>query len=189
MKNKSLKLFAVSTLASLVGTFVAEEIRASFGNISEKPDYLLILGCTVHGDEPCETLKTRINAAAKFLLAHPTVTAMPCGGIVQKDQTKAEAEVIADELIKMGVAKERIILENKSTTTVENFVFAKKLIEEHSENKQVKIAFLSSEYHLLRASIIAKKAGVKAQTVPAKTPKNEIVKAYLREFIVFPSAF
>ena len=49
-----------------------------------------------------------------------------------------------------------------------------------------KVAFLSSEFHLLRAGLIARLAGVTAQTVAAPSPKNEKLKNYLREAAVFP---
>ena len=181
-------LIALSALASVVGAFAAAERKASKGNCLEEPDYLLILGCTVHGEEPCDILKARIAAAAEYLKAHPDVIAIPCGGIVQKDQTKSEAEVIKERLIAAGIEDERIITEDKSKTTVQNFQNAKKILEERGESGS-KLAFLSSESHLLRASLIAKRAGLPMLCIPAKTPKKEFVKSYIREFLVFSSIY
>ena len=174
-----------SAFAALVGAFAAAEMKASRGRPDGEPDYLLILGNTVHGEEPSEILKTRIAAAAEYLLAHPSVIAIPCGGIVQKDQTKAEAAVIAERLIAAGVGPERIIQEDRSKTTRENFINASKIIAA-SGKESPKVAFLSSEHHLLRAGFIAKTVGMRAGSVPAQTPGNELAKAYLREFAVFP---
>lgn len=187
MKSKFLKNMVVSVTASLIATFAVEEIKASSGNITEVPDYLLILGYTLHGDKPCEMLNSRIVAAANFLKSHQSVKAIPCGGIVQDDQLISEAEAIKRGLVELGIDEDRIILEDKSKTTVENFQNAKKIIDEREGGKKVKIAFLSNEYHLLRSSIIAKRAGIVAETIPAHTNKKDILKAYLREFIVFPS--
>lgn len=181
---------AVSALAAGLGAFAAAEAKASRGKTAEEPEYLLILGNTVHGEEPSEILKTRIKAAAEYLNAHPSVTAIPCGGIVQKDQTKAEAEVIAERLIEAGISPERIIKEDQSQTTRANFRNAKKIIEEQTGGKEAKIGILSSECHLLRASLIAKSIGVPIMAaIPAPSPKDKIVGAYIREFFVFSSAF
>ena len=181
---------ALTAFASAVGAFAFAEAKASKGNQKEEPEYLLILGNTVHGEEPSEILKTRIKAAAEYLLAHPSVKAIPCGGIVQKDQTKAEAAVIAERLVAAGVEPERIIKEDQSKTTRANFRNAKKIIEDQTGGKEAKIGILSSECHLLRASLIAKSIGVPIMAaIPAPSPKDEIVKAYIREFFVFSSAF
>ena len=177
---------AIFALASAVGVFALAEAKASKGNLTEEPDYLLILGNTVHGEEPSEILKSRITAAAEYLKAHPSVKAIPCGGIVQKDQTKAEAEVTKDALIAFGIEPERIILEDKSKTTVQNFRNAKKILEENGDGS-AKLAFVSSEHHLLRSSLIAKRAGMPMPCIPAKTPKKDFVKSYIREFFVFSS--
>lgn len=183
---KTIGMAAVLAFIGAVGAFAAAETKASRGNLKSEPNFLLILGCTVHGDDPCETLKSRIAAAAKYLTEHPRVIAVPCGGIVQKDQTKSEAAVIRDGLIAAGIDQNRIIIEDKSKTTAQNFKNAKRIIEKAAESETGKIAFLSSEYHLLRASLIAKRVGMNIQAEPAKTPKNELIKSYLRELIVFP---
>ena len=184
------KFILTGTLAvlSLIGAFTVCEKRSSRGNSLWEPDFLLILGCRVKGDEPQETLRMRIDAAAKYLERHKNVIAICCGGIVHDDQTKSEAQVIFDCLAEKGIEKGRLILEDKSTTTTENFINAKKIIDEMGLQKSPEIAFLSSEFHLLRASIIGKNAGVKASSVPAPSPKNLRFKNYVREFFVFPEA-
>lgn len=54
------------------------------------------------------------------------------GGIgrLSGDFPKPEAEVFADKAIKLGVPKNKIIIENKSTNTGENIKFSLKLLKE-----------------------------------------------------------
>lgn len=181
-------VFGTLTAALTAGAFSVCEARSSRGNNLWEPDFLLILGCRVKGDEPQETLVTRIDAAAKYLEEHKNVIAICCGGIVHADQTKSEAQAIFEGLSERGIDTERLILEDKSQTTAENFVNAKKIIDSYKSVKPPKIAFLSSEFHLLRASIIGRKAGVDASSIPAPSPKKTRLKNYIREFIVFPEA-
>lgn len=185
------KLVASAAVISALttGIFASAQAKASKGNLDSTPDFLLILGCRVRGDEPEETLKTRIEAAAQYLLKNESVIAVCCGGIVHADQTKSEAQAIKEGLLAAGVEESRILLEDKSQTTEENFINAKRIIESAKDKTQPTVAFLSSEFHLLRASFIAKKAGLSCGSVAAPSPKNTLLKNYIREFFVFPAAF
>lgn len=167
-----------------VAAFSAVEYKASKGNAKEVPDVLLILGCRVRGEKPEETLQMRIDAAAEYLNKNKNVIAIACGGIVHEDQYKSEAQAISESLVAQGVEIERIILEDKSTTTRENFLNAMEIIDKMSDEK-LNIAILSSEHHLLRASLLAKKCGLQVATVPAPSPKKLLLKNYAREFICF----
>lgn len=177
------KIIALA-LTGALSAFAAAEIKVSKGNTKESPDVLVILGCRVKGDTPEQTLAMRIDKAAQYLKENKNVVAIACGGIVHDDQRKSEAQAIYEGLVSAGVEKERIILEDKSTTTRENFINAMKIIDGMKEN--INVAILSSEFHLLRASLIAKKCGLEATTVAAESPKNLRVKNYLRELLCFP---
>ena len=97
----------------------------------------------------------RIDAAAKYLEIHKNVIAVCCGGIVHDDQTKSEAQAIFEGLCKRGIEEGRLILEDKSKTTAENFINAKKIIDKIKLEKTPEIAFLSSEFHLLQRQLHA----------------------------------
>ena len=144
-------------------------IKGSKGNTETAPDFLMILGYRVKNNEIDGTLRSRIDSAADYLMKNPEVTAIPCGGFTQEGQEKSEAEIMATELIKKGVSKDRIILEDKSKTTEENFLNAKSIIDSLNLENTPKTAFLSSELHLYRAGLHAKNAGFKVTTVPAET--------------------
>ena len=177
---------STAALTGLCAGFAACEAAAKNGNLSGEPDFLLILGCRVKGDTPDEMLRLRAEAAAKFLNEHKNVRAICCGGIVHEDQTKSEAQAIKEILLQNGIESERIFLEDKSQTTFENFVNAKKLIDSLKPEKEPEIAFISSEFHLMRASVIASLVGVKASSVPAPSPKKGRALFYVYEGLVFP---
>ncbi len=181
---KSLRL-PLTVLGVSAAAFAALEAKASKGNCAEPADVLLVLGCRVRGDQPETMLTMRAEAAADYLRFHPKTLCIPCGGIVHDDQTKSEAQAIREILLSRGVADERILLEDRSKTTFENFLNAKKL-NEALELPAPKVAFLSSEFHLLRASQIAKLANFPCKALPAPSPKEEKAKNYLREAFVFP---
>ena len=187
MKLKTAFLAAsAAAFTGLCAGFAACEAAAKNGNLSGEPDFLLILGCRVKGDTPDEMLRLRAEAAAKFLNEHKNVRAICCGGIVHEDQTKSEAQAIKEILLQNGIESERIFLEDKSQTTFENFVNAKKITDSLQTEKEPKIAFISSEFHLMRASVIASLVGVKASSIPAPSPKKGRALYYVYEGLVFP---
>lgn len=153
------------------------------------PDFLMILGCKVKKDLPSKTLQSRIDSAKDYLLQNQNVIAFCCGGIVQKDQIKTEAQVIADILISYSIDKSRLILEDKSTTTVQNFQNVKNLIETQKLKGSYTIAFLTSDFHVFRSEIIAKKAGLDCKGIGAKSPNKKKIKHYIREAIAMPFAY
>lgn len=184
-----MKYIIPASLVALLGVFAYKESKASKGCVDGEPDILLILGCRVRGEKAELTLQMRIDKAAEYLNEHKNTVAIACGGIVHKDQFKSEAQVIFDELTAKGIEKERIILEDKSLTTVQNFINAKKIMTDINLKDQSKIAILSSDFHLMRAKTISKRCGIQAGTVAAPSPKKEKVKNYVRELFAYPTAY
>ena len=150
-------------------------------------DYLMILGGNIIGaDTPSPQLFERMKSAAVYLNEHPEVKAVPCGGCFRDGQKKSEARVIADYLIENGIDESRIILEDRSTTTFENFEFAIGIIEKDSGKNinDLRVAFLSSSYHMHRSAVIAKAEGINnVLRVSAPTPGSAFQR-YVREYFV-----
>ena len=61
--------------------------------------YLLILGCTVRGDQPTQLLQTRIDRAAQYLKLHPQTIAVEnftlCKHLLESREGWDETETIA----------------------------------------------------------------------------------------------
>ena len=176
------------TTAVMAGTFVSFEnlvISEAKKQYWDDCEYLLILGGDIYGaDTPSPQLLERMKTAAVYLNGHKNTIAIPCGGCFRELQKKSEAQVIADYLMANGVEADRIILEDKSTTTIENFLFAKKILEDRTGKsvKELNLGFLSSSYHIFRASLIGKDCGFgNTKKVTAPTP-GEAAKRYAREY-------
>lgn len=177
---------ALSAALLPVTIFAVKEAAASKGDAKGEKDYILILGHALTNNEATDVLKMRCAKAAEYLTEHKNTVAIACGGITGKNQTKSEAEVIKELLIKNGIEEDRIILEDKSTTTAENFYNARKFI---SKSENATVALLSSDYHLLRAKALAKKCGIEAETIAAPTPGSVRMRCFAKEFFAFPFMF
>ncbi|NJA30563.1 YdcF family protein, partial [Clostridioides difficile] len=103
-------------------------------SLESKSDYLLILGASVKKTTPSTTLKGRLDTALKYLKINDNCYVVVSGGKGSGEKI-TEAKAMKDYLIKNGIDKNRIIEEDKSTNTYENFKYSKLNIEEHSERK------------------------------------------------------
>ena len=180
----------VSGVIPTENVFLAKIISESKKDYSEELDYLFVLGGNIIGAEtPSEHLMKRIEKAAEYLKVHKSTIAVTCGGCFREGQKKSEAQIIKEHLVVMGVEEDRILLEDKSTTTNENFRFGKGIVEAHSgkEYYQLNTGFLSSDYHLFRAGLIAKINGLPGlRKIGAKSTLKDFARGAARELLVAP---
>jgi uncharacterized SAM-binding protein YcdF (DUF218 family) len=141
-------------------------------------DYIIILGARVKGEIPSLALQYRIDAAANYMKKNKETIAIASGGQGPGEDI-TEAEAIKRGLLKHGVDSKRILLEDKSTDTVENITFSKKVIPDHLETGLL----VTNDFHLYRAKSIAKSQGLNLQGIPAETPTVAIPKSYTREYL------
>ncbi|MBQ7917032.1 MAG: YdcF family protein [Firmicutes bacterium] len=130
-------------------------ITTAFKAPEPKAKYCIILGCKVEGERPSLSLRYRIDAAAEYLKENPDTIAIASGG-QGEGELISEAQCIRDELVERGIAPERIVMENQSTSTTENIEFSKAYIEDVTDS----VVVITSEYHVFRGVQIAKKAGL-----------------------------
>lgn len=172
-------LLVIGMLAACVTEYFI--IRASFGSPSEDVTYLVVLGAKVRPDGPSVSLWDRIYGAYDYLNAHPDTIAVVSGG-QGNDEVISEAQCMYDELVKLGISPERIWMEERSSNTRENLTFSLNLIEEKTGSRPGKLGVLSSEYHMLRAGMVAKSCGVEFVGVPAHTSRiSQQINHFMRE--------
>lgn len=127
---------------------------------------VIVLGCRVKGSVPSKALVKRCRAAAEYMKANKKTVAILSGG-QGDDEDISEAECMYGLMTSYGIDKERLIKEEKSTSTYENMLYSKQIIDtlDLSEN----IAVATSEYHMLRAKMYAQKVGLNLYSLPAKS--------------------
>ena len=130
-----------------------------------KADYYLTLGALVNPDgQPSAALAARCDTAIGVLNANPESKAILCGG-QGGDEPRTEAEAMRDYMVAQGTDPARLILEDASSTTIENIANAKELLPEGAA-----VAVITNDYHLARARRLLAHAGLGDAGVPAKTP-------------------
>lgn len=157
----------------------------SFVRNTDEADYLIVLGAGLRGETMTMTLRQRMEASYEYLEKHNNCKYIVVSGGQGLGESIAESEAMKRYLISKGVDENRIIAEDKSTSTYENLEFSKQLIQKHSNknigNLKVKVA--TSDFHSLRAYLLSKKCGYKNITSYG-CPINPIFipTYYVREF-------
>lgn len=131
-------------------------------------DYLIVLGAGVEGETPSPILQDRIDAAYAYLTEHPDTVCIATGG-KGDDENLSEAQCIFNHLTAMGIDADRIWMEDQATSTVENFRYSIQLLDEKTGGIPESVGVLSNEFHLCRASLMAKKQGLRPIFVAAPT--------------------
>ncbi len=129
-------------------------------------DYLVVLGAAVYGDQPSLTLVRRLEGARDYLNAYPDSVAIVSGGM-GPGETVTEAQAMRDWLAANGIAPERVLMEDKATSTQENLRYSFEIIRSLGGEPNGNVAIVSSAYHLYRAKLMAKNMGVQAAGVSA----------------------
>ena len=182
---KVLRTVTVAALALALCSFVAVEgLILSHAQGDESPDaeVLIVLGAGLRGETPSLSLQNRLDAALRYLDAHPGAVAVLTGGQGPLEDI-AEAEAMRRYLTARGVSADRLLLEPAATNTIENIALSRAVLAEHGLADKP-VAVVSNEYHLYRVARICVRQGLEVQTVPAVTPRVGLVRltSYLREY-------
>nr|WP_316624313.1 YdcF family protein [uncultured Ruminococcus sp.] len=152
-------------------------------------DYIIILGCAIRSDGSLTPLlKGRVDSALSFEKRQYDASGkhacfVPSGG-QGADEVISEGEAMERYLLEQGVPAERIIREDKSTSTFENMKLSREVVEKTDPDfVNKKTAFATTNYHVFRGYILSKKNGFEAQGISAKTKWYFFPNAFLREFI------
>ncbi len=130
--------------------------------------YLVVLGCVVKGKTPTSSLRDRITGAYEYLRKNPQTRCIVSGALGPKAQI-TEAECMFRELIVLGIEPERIVLEEQARNTWQNLQFSAEIITRETGSRPGEIAVVTSEYHLFRTGIMARRQNLQLLPVPAAT--------------------
>ncbi len=155
-------LYVIIAFACLIILF-SYDFGASDG------DYLILLGGGLSDDRETLTMTGRVDRAARYLRKYPDCKVIVSGGITGNN-TVSETKVMRDLLLEYHIQDARIIPEDKSQNTKENILFSRKLIEDGA-----KTVICSSDYHILRAKLIALKQCFKVNSISSRSASFQLI--------------
>mgnify|MGYP001416513182 CR=1 FL=1 len=164
MKKIVLRVITILISIILISFIIIEGLIIIEGrNIStKKVDYVIVLGARLYGDIPSPSLQERLNAAREYLIENNDIKVVVSGG--------------------HGIENDRIILEDKSTTTFENLKMSVDKIMEVYDKENLSVLIATNRYHVFRSKLLAKRLGLMPYGLPAKTPPTTVLFSYVREY-------
>lgn len=181
--GKVLIIFTGSVLSLLVLYAVVLTASMIFAAVNrpQSPDAVIVLGCKVQpSGNPSLMLQKRIEAASAYLDENRDVICVVSGG-KGGNEPESEADVMKRILVENGISSDRIIVEDRSSSTEENLSFSLELLREMNI-KAENIAIVTDSFHQLRASLMAKKQGAEPFAISSETPIGLVPTYWVREW-------
>jgi uncharacterized SAM-binding protein YcdF (DUF218 family) len=172
-----------------VAGFWAFLAQARAGTGGKAPAAIVVLGSGTPGGKASPVLAARLDVALREAALYPDAAVVVSGG-VDFTQTVSEGQIMGDYLRARGLAAGRIVQEERSTSTEENLLFSAALLLQRGLSPASPIHLVTSDFHTLRASWIARRAGY-TDIVPvgAETPLYVRYNAWLREYFAVIGGF
>ncbi len=127
-------------------------------SVTGEPPYMIVLGCSVKPWGPSILLQDRLNRALDWWEDHQDVRIVVTGA-QGPDEPETEASAMADYLTERGVPEDQIILEDRSSNTIQNLRNAAELLEEEDYDIGDGVLVVSNSWHLTRVRMLAGRAG------------------------------
>lgn len=169
----------------LVATCIMGYIAARQKPAYDK-DFIIVLGCSIDkkgGLLPL--LKGRVNSAVRYawnqeIASGKPLKYVPSGG-QGPNEVMSEGSAMALYLLTHGAEEDEIFPEKKSKNTYENFLFSKQIIDEIKPD--ARIAFATTNYHMLRSGILAYSLGIDIEGIASDTKWYFWPNGFIREFV------
>ncbi len=154
--------------------------------ISEDPNSVTIVlsgGITYHNGTEQLSRATFKRLYSGFEVVSKTKgKILVSGGKTFKNDTVASAEIMKDVLLKLGIPKDRIIIQNESRNTLQDALYSKKLLKNYHEDK---IYLVTSAMHMRRSLYVFSKAFKNTKIIPV--PSDFIVDEKVNILQFFPN--
>ena len=137
--------------------FLVMEIQICKGMYSKAEDgaqWIIVLGAQVRGKKITDSLRRRLDTVVCYLKKNKETKVIVSGGQGAGEEI-TEAEAMAEYLIKQGISKDRIRMEDQSTSTRENLRFSRKFLKADQET----VGIVTNNFHSYRSKLLAKEEG------------------------------
>lgn len=168
-----------------LSAFLTSYFLYQFNRPKYNQDFIIVLGSGLINDKVPPLLASRINKAIEFYWKQDAVSSPPkiiFSGGQGPDENISEASAMQAYAVKNGIPLEHTIKEDRSTTTYQNMLFSKEIMES-LKGSHFNCIFSTNNFHVFRAGLYAKKVGLNSQGIGSKTAFYYWPNAMVREYI------
>lgn len=187
---KKLVLLILAALVLCYGVLEGVILLGRRDDAERNAPVMIVLGCMVWPNGPSPALQRRLNTALEYWQAHPEVTIVVSGG-QGSNEPMSEARAMFDYLTARGVPESQILLEDASTSTKQNLLYSKALLERRGYDMvNTPVVIVSNDFHLTRVRMLARRCGLDADTLGAPMPDfSSAFYSYNREVFALVKSF
>lgn len=167
------------TVIIAFGSFLAVYGRNDNADYTEQT--VIVLGCGIRGERVSVGLAKRLNKAYEYHLQNPDAMIIVSGGQGPQEDIP-EALAMKRYLVDKGVPEDKIIMEDKSTSTITNFKFSHEIMMEKGLPED-SVAFVTNGYHVYRGAYYAKEEGLTVTHLGTDIIWYTIPMNYMREML------
>ncbi len=146
-------------------------------------DAVLVLGAGIRGERVSLTLARRLDTALGYLEENPDALCFLSGG-QGAGESIPEAQAMERYMLQRGLDPARIIKEDRSRSTQENFAFSYPLIRSRC-GEGARVVYVTSSFHVCRAGRVAAAQGICAEGLGSPDLWYLAPNNYMRESIAF----
>ncbi|WP_263704530.1 YdcF family protein, partial [Bacillus thuringiensis] len=184
-------IFAAISLISFyffihLSNFLSAYFLYQFNRPRRNQDFIIVLGSGLINDKVPPLLASRINKAIDFYWKQAAVNTPPTiifSGGQGPDEGLPEAEAMQKYAVEKGIPLEHTVQENRSVNTYQNMSFSKDIMDSLKPNGKYRSIFTTNNFHLFRAGIYARQAGLNSQGIGSKTAFYYWPNAMIREYV------
>ena len=174
--------------------FLTTLVLSNIFKPQKNKDYIIVLGSGLVKNQVSPLLADRINQAIAFaekqFAKQRKKPILVLSGGQGPDEQLSEGEAMGNYAREKGYDPKLLLVEDQSKSTFENIAFSHKIINEHSSKHNITqphCIFATSNYHVFRAGLNAKKAGLAMDGIGAKTKFYFLPNAVIREYVAYLS--
>ena len=170
---------------SLTGIAIMGLIAAKHMPAFDK-DFIIIPGCSINKNGGLlPLLRGRTNSAIRFAWDQERATGkaaryIPTGG-QGADEIMSEGSAMELYLLSHGAEQYEVFPEKRSRNTFENMLYSREIID--SIKPASSVCFATTNYHVLRSGMLARKAGLNAEGLASSTKWYFWPNGFVRECI------
>ncbi len=168
--------FSALCISTIVHTFIPP---------TTNHDAIVVLGAGLNkGDQLSRTLKARLDKTLAIYdnSGKPIIVSGGQGS----DELISEAQAMKTYLVENGINEDNIYMEDKSTSTKQNFLYSEDILDDLFEDNY-EILYVSSNFHIFRSFIYMTRADIYGAGIGCNTPWYMLPRDLLREYLAIHS--
>ncbi len=149
-------------------------------------DFIVVLGSGLIGDRVPPLLASRLDGGIKLYRQQKLRGQAPIfvvSGGQGSDERLSEGAAMRLYLLEHHIPDQHIVVEDRSVNTMQNMRFSRILMEEIMQGRPYRCVFVTNNFHLFRAGIYARIAGIWGDGIGTHTAPYYLPGAFIREYI------